>query len=677
MAHILNFLLAICVVCVATSYTQTQYTLRPVAKGLVVPWEIEFGPDGMLWCTERPGIVSRIDVETGVKQVVLDIRSTVYASLEAGLLGIAIDPLFADSPYVYIASVRGTQSNFYRVVERYTFDGGQLYNPIEIFRHDPAANFHQGCRLLITPDRKLLITNGDAPYGTYDITADSVSNGKILRVNLDGSIPDDNPISGLRMWSKGHRNVQGITLTPNGKMWASEHGNAVDDEVNLIEPNVDYGWPHIEGYCDQPYEKPLCDSLNLREPVWASGNPTIAPAGLAYYNHPRFPEFKNSLLMVTLKASTLYRFSLNDSENSITEVRQLFTHAVGRLRDIAIHPDGRIFVCTSNREPNGYNPFPLDDDDMVYEVLAVPDTAVPVPVFPDSIHVRAWINDELPFFVPFKNTGDGPMNIENVYTIKEGSPLANQHWRVPITVLPNGSYRTDALFAPVAPGRFENEVWFDITGRGVVRVRLIGSTDVVVLAPDSTELNTGCFLDDSVEVSVPFRNVGEFDVNVSGASLTGEDAELFRLVSVPTGTVAPGNKLDFIIQYNPKLTGIHKCTLHVESDSYKPSFTVVTGIALPSGIDSDDHQQSHTITSLPNPFTNNVTFYLPPSSSRSQLVIADAAGRQVWSMDCTGSSSVEWHGVLNTGATAPAGMYTVTYVDTRGAYSLTIVKYGQ
>ncbi|NQW29789.1 MAG: PQQ-dependent sugar dehydrogenase [Ignavibacteria bacterium] len=677
MTRLYKFILILMFSACVVSTAQTQYTFVPVASGLTIPWEIEFGADGALWCSERIGLMSRIDVATGSKSVVLDLRSKLYTSLEVGMLGFAFHPQFADSPYVFLAYTAGNKGHFYRVVERYTFDGSILYNPVEIFRHDPADEFHQGCRLVITQDLKIFITNGDAPYAPYDITGDSVSNTKIIRVNLDGSIPEDNPDPRYRMWSRGHRNVQGLTITPKGKIWSSEHGNAIDDELNLVQPGVNYGWPFIEGYCDQPYEKVFCDSLNLREPVWSSGGTTCAPSGLAYYNHPRFPEFQNSLLLTTLKASTLYVFSLNDSTDAITNVSEFLSRSIGRLRDIAIHPDGRIFVCTSNREPNGYPPFPLADDDKICELIALPDSARPIPVFPDSVHVKAWVNDELRFTIDIRNDGDAPFVISNAYGKSSTSPINNAHWRTPFTVLPGVTYPSDAVFAPPEEGRFENEIWYDVRGFGVHTLKVVGSTDIGVLTADSTNIQTGCYSDDSVEVVVPFKNIGSDSINITSTFLSGRDASRFNILLAPTGLVGAGERVNFIVQYVPKFAGIHQCTLNIVTDSYRPTFSTIVGLSLLSSVDDYENSNPKYFVATPNPFTASVSFSFTSSLGPSELVVSNVLGEVVWRTNTDGVSAVEWSGVTSAGVQAAPGMYVTTLNSASGSVSIPIMRRGE
>ena len=142
-------------------------------------------------------------------------------------------------------------------------------------------------------------------------------NGKILRLNLDGSIPANNPTPGSLVYTLGHRNPQGLVRLPSGRIYSSEHGENTDDEINLIEAGRNYGWPNVEGYCSTTERNAFCAANNVREPL-AIWTPTLAVAGLAYYDHPAIPEWRGSLLMATLKASKLVQLQLSATGDAMT-----------------------------------------------------------------------------------------------------------------------------------------------------------------------------------------------------------------------------------------------------------------------------------------------------------------------------------------------------------------------
>ncbi len=317
---------------------------RVLSTGLSHVWEMVYGPDGQLWITERDGKISRVNPQSGAVTLLLNV-SDVVANGEGGLLGMAINPQFATNPWVYIVYNYNTGSGYREKVVRYTYSGGTLNAALTILDMIPAAGIHNGSRLLVTSDQKLLITTGDASVADNAQSTSSLS-GKILRVNLDGSIPADNPITNNRVWTFGHRNPQGLVQVGD-KLYASEHGPDNDDEINLILKGRNYGWPNIEGFCDKPGEQSFCTANNIVEPLMA-WTPTIATCGLTYYNSDFIPQFKNSLLLVSLKAAKLTQLKLNEAGDKILGSKDFFVNEFGRLRSICLSPDGKIYIGSSN-----------------------------------------------------------------------------------------------------------------------------------------------------------------------------------------------------------------------------------------------------------------------------------------------------------------------------------------
>ncbi len=264
------------------------------------------------------------------------------------MLGMALHPGFATDPYVYVAYnyVQGTYKE--RVV-RYTYNGSVLTSPTILLDNIDGTNIHNGCRLAIV-NNQLYITTGDAANQpiAQNVTA---LNGKTLRINLDGSIPNDNPISGSPVWSWGHRNAQGL-IYANNRFYSSEHGPTTDDELNILEKGRNYGWPNVHGYCNTTAEQTFCADSNVVEPIMA-WTPTLAVSSIAYYNHPMFPSLQNSILMTTLKDRKLYELELNSTFDNITNSNVISQISGDRLRAICVDPDGRIYVSTSNSQASG------------------------------------------------------------------------------------------------------------------------------------------------------------------------------------------------------------------------------------------------------------------------------------------------------------------------------------
>jgi len=340
----------------------TQVDTNVVASGLDTPWEILWGPDDWIWFTERPGRVSRLNPATGEIRPLAEINE-VHEQGEAGLLGMALHPDFPEEPYVYLTYIFDDGSRIMERVVRYTYDNDLLSDEQILFSEIRGARTHNGSRLTFGRDGKLYISTGDSQDTSLPQNANS-PNGKVLRMNPDGSAPEDNPQQGSLIWTLGHRNPQGLVFSPDGILYSSEHGPDSDDEINIIEKGRNYGWPDVEGFCDTSPESTFCAANNVREPL-AAWTPTLAVAGLDYYDHGAIPEWQNSLLLTTLKNKTLINLKLSGDGLSITSQANFLNGIYGRLRDLCISPDGRVFLATSNQDGIGTsNP----GDDKIIEI---------------------------------------------------------------------------------------------------------------------------------------------------------------------------------------------------------------------------------------------------------------------------------------------------------------------
>lgn len=344
----------------------TPIGVQAIATHLDVPWELVWGPDNHIWFTEQGGTVSRLDPETGEITRLLTIDG-VLRDRTSGLLGMAVHPDLQNQPYVFLnySGERADKSRFSRVV-RYTYKPDTLIDSLVILEY-PGWNGHFGARVLITPDDKLIVATGD---GAQFENAQNIAspNGKILRYNIDGSIPDDNPIPGNAVWAWGFRNPQGLVYVGD-KLYSSGHGDAVEDEVNLIHKGGNYGWPHVEGYVNTEKERQFAADSVIVLPLH-SWTPTIAPAGLTYYSSGKLPELKGRLLLTTLKGNSIHALELNASGDNIVSDINYFQQVYGRLRSICVSPDGDVYVSTSNRDwnPNG---FADEKDDRILRIYAL------------------------------------------------------------------------------------------------------------------------------------------------------------------------------------------------------------------------------------------------------------------------------------------------------------------
>ncbi|MDP2641214.1 MAG: PQQ-dependent sugar dehydrogenase [Candidatus Yanofskybacteria bacterium] len=303
-----------------------------VAEDLRIPWEIAFLPTGELIVTERPGFLVKIEEDSVRRFVVPDVRR----AGEGGLMGLALHPRFKENSLLYVYLTGFTeQGGIENRVERYEFRGEELENRTIILQGIPASTIHNGGRIAFGPDGYLYITTGDAGNAERAQDRNSLA-GKILRVDTDGNIPEDNPF-GSAVYSYGHRNPQGLAWDAQEQLWSTEHGRSGFlsglDELNLIERGGNYGWPVIEGDETTP---------GMRSPLVHSGpDETWAPAGMAYT--------EGSLFFAGLRGVSLYEVRINQD----IVVRAHLSSDFGRLRAIALGPDGYLYVSTSNTDGRG------------------------------------------------------------------------------------------------------------------------------------------------------------------------------------------------------------------------------------------------------------------------------------------------------------------------------------
>jgi aldose sugar dehydrogenase len=328
--------------------TVDGFKVRTVIDNLDVPWETLWGSDNFLWITERKGIVSRINPETGEKKVILTL-SDCYQANESGLLGMVFHPDFKTNQQLYIVYTYRNNGQILEKLVRYSYEMGELRSPQVILDKIQGNTTHDGSRLIITADRKLMMTTGDAQNQPSALDKNALT-GKTLRMNLDGSVPADNPFPNSLVYSFGHRNAQGLVQLPNGLIYSSEHGPDTDDEINIIEKGGNYGWNQVKGAID-PAEKDFADK-NKVIPSIVQWTPTIAPSDMVWYSHDRIPSLKNKLLMTILKDMNLAVFTLSEDGKKIIDAKARFHHTWGRLRDICVSPDGRIFIATNGASWN-------------------------------------------------------------------------------------------------------------------------------------------------------------------------------------------------------------------------------------------------------------------------------------------------------------------------------------
>jgi glucose/arabinose dehydrogenase len=320
-----------------------------VVGGLEVPWALAFAADGRLFVTERPGRV-RV-VRDGRLEPAPIATLPVTARGEAGLMGLALDPGFARSGRLYVCYTTEKAGRMINRVSGLTLREGQSPAERVLIDDIPGAGVHDGCRLKFGPDGKLYATTGDAVESRLPQRRDSLA-GKILRLNADGSLPADNPFPGSPVYSLGHRNPQGLAWDGAGRLWAPEHGPSglpcCHDEINLIRPGANYGWPEVYG---------RAGNARYVDPAAESGLRTWAPSGAAILGEV--------LYVAALRGARLLRFRVQ-ADGSLAALPALLEDGYGRLRDVVAGPDGALYVTTSNRDGRGT---PARDDDRILRVV--------------------------------------------------------------------------------------------------------------------------------------------------------------------------------------------------------------------------------------------------------------------------------------------------------------------
>ena len=295
-----------------------------IATDLDVPWGIAFLPDGSALIAERDSAAIKQLTAPGVVNQVGEVAG-VAARGEGGLLGLATA---GTTVFAYLTTA---QDN--RVVQM-RFEGGALTGQSPILTGIPAGSIHDGGRIAFGPDGKLYVATGEV--GNRQLAQDRTSlGGKILRINPDGSIPGDNPDPDSPVWSFGHRNIQGLAWDSGGRLWATEYGANRVDELNLIRPGANYGWPMVEG---------RANTEGLVDPVIQWGTDEAAPSGSAY--------FGGALWGAALHGQRLFQIPVG-GDGSLGPATPLFVGRYGRLRTVVAAPDGTLWFSTSNRDGRG------------------------------------------------------------------------------------------------------------------------------------------------------------------------------------------------------------------------------------------------------------------------------------------------------------------------------------
>jgi len=329
-----------------------DYRVETLAKGLEFPWSLAFLPDGRMLVSERPGRLRIIADGQLLAEPVAGVPA-VHSAGQAGLFEVLVDPGFASNQTIYLSFAHGsTRKNHLRIV-RARLVGNALEQVMPIFsaRPDKRGDVHYGGRMAWLPDGTLVAGTGDG--FNYREQAQKLDShfGKIVRIGPDGSLPADNPFRNSpkalpEIYSLGHRNVQGLLFdAESATLYAHEHGPRGGDEINVIRPGRNYGWPLITYGVDYSGAiiSPFTEKPGLEQPLlhWT---PSIAPAGMMLYRGALFPEWRGSLFVAALAGQVVQRVTLVDGQVSAQE--PLFAELRTRFRDVRSGPDGAIYLLT-------------------------------------------------------------------------------------------------------------------------------------------------------------------------------------------------------------------------------------------------------------------------------------------------------------------------------------------
>jgi PQQ-dependent dehydrogenase (s-GDH family) len=412
---------------------QEGFSVSAIARNLSAPLNILYGSDNTLWITERVGKdIVRMDPTNGTKLSTMSIPNANQSKGQDGVLGMAFDPDFNNTHHIYVAytyeedSAEGIPEHKTKIT-RFTYDAAtnNISEPLDLINGLSGSGDHNSGRMTFGPDGKLYYTIGDQGKNQLALaclnnqaqhlpTADQVVaknwtayEGKVLRLNPDGSIPEDNPeINGVKshIYTYGHRNAQGIAVGPTGDIYVAEHGDNSDDELNRLIAGGNYGWPYVSGYIDdkayQYYNWSAAENcseltfndvapapagvtvmnesqfnatnfvlpiqtfytvdkdFNFTEAATSCGEmtstcyPTVAPSSLRLYTSDVIPGWENNLLMTTLKAGRIFQIALNENSTALAREPVELFRSENRYRDIAFDPDGRtIYVITDVMGP--------------------------------------------------------------------------------------------------------------------------------------------------------------------------------------------------------------------------------------------------------------------------------------------------------------------------------------
>jgi len=323
-------------------------SVEVLASNLEKPRAISFADD-RIFVTEKIGRIRVIENNTLVEEPLATLRTANV--FDGGLLGITTHPDFSNNHFLYVYYTYSENNELWNKILRIIESDNKLQDAITIFDKIPGSEFSNGGIIKFGPDGKLYVATGsvsDSLHLSQDIQSMA---GKILRLNDDGSIPDDNPFSNSPVYSLGLRNPQGMTWDNTGNLYVTDSGPSKNDEINIIKAGKNYGWPEQE-----------CSGNNDYEDSVMCFDPSIEPGGIVIYSGNKLA-FENKMIMATLRASNLFTLDIN--EEGIESQKSILS-GLGRLRDVNEGPDGNLYVITSNTDGKG---FPDRSDDKLLRIV--------------------------------------------------------------------------------------------------------------------------------------------------------------------------------------------------------------------------------------------------------------------------------------------------------------------
>lgn len=349
----MRILLAIALI-VFTSTANAGYKIETVAEGLNYPWSIAFLPDGDYLVAMRAGEVRKVTRAGDVSEPLEGLPPS-YVASQGGYFDVVLDPQFEMNQTIYLSFAHGSpDANATRIVKG-TLTETSIENVETIFTAHPMKDtpVHYGGKMQFLEDGTLLLTTGDG-FEYREAAQDTFSQlGKIIRINSDGSVPEDNPFADgekgdPRVFSYGHRNAQGMVLDEStGTVYMHEHGAQGGDELNEVLPARNYGWPAVVKGINYSgaYVSPLKSAPGVEEPLtyWV---PSIAPSGLAIYSGDAFPDWQGDLFVGALVDHEVRKLEMESGK--VVGEEPIFTEIGERIRDIRCSPDGFLYILTDS-----------------------------------------------------------------------------------------------------------------------------------------------------------------------------------------------------------------------------------------------------------------------------------------------------------------------------------------